>query len=95
MKKIPLFAALALVVVLAGCSSMSFLPGKFGAIPMTSSPLASALRQCAMFTELLTPGVNLAAVAELARSAMADNALGNSPQGAMRNCAGLLDTVAN
>lgn len=94
MKKIPLFAALALVAVLAGCSSLT-LPGKLGVIPVTSSPLASALRQCAMFAELLNPGVNLAAVAELARSAAMGNVLGNTPQGAMRNCAGLLDTVTN
>ncbi len=87
------FAALALVIALAGCSAVK-IPG-IGAIPTSSNPLASALKQCAMFTELLTPGINLSTIAEIARNAVADNALGNTPQGAMRNCAGLLDTIAD
>lgn len=92
MKKI--LVSLVLVATLGACTGMN-IPGPFGAIPLTSNPLASALRQCAMFAELLTPGVNLAAVAELSRSAAMGNALGNTPQGAMRNCASLMDSVTN
>lgn len=87
-------AAMGLVIVLAGCSTLS-LPGPLGKIPLTANPLASALRQCAMLSELLTPGINLSAIFELARSVAADNALGNTAQGAMRNCASLLDTIAD
>lgn len=94
MKKVTRFAPLLLIVFLGACAGIS-LPGPLGAIPLTSNPLASALRQCAMFAELLTPGVNLAAAAELSRSAAIGNALGNTPQGAMRNCASLMDSVSN
>lgn len=93
MKK--LFVTLALVAFLSGCAGMQLGDGKIGTVPLTSNPLASALRQCAMFAEMLTPGINLSAVAELARNVGADNALGNTAQGAMRNCAGLLDTIAD
>lgn len=87
-------APLVLLAFLGGCAGMT-LPGPLGAVPLTSNPLAGALRQCAMFAELLTPGVNLSAMAEMARGVGQDNVLGNTPQGAMRNCAGLMDTVAN
>lgn len=92
MKKI--LIALALAVSMSGCAQvMAKTP--LGKLPLSSNPLAAALRQCAMIAEILTPGINIAAAAELTRIGGADNALGNTPQGAMRNCAGLMDTIAD
>ncbi len=91
MKKLLLMGVLALA--LTGCTGMSTSIGPLK-VDFTSNPLASALRQCAMFAELLTPGLNISAAAELARGLQA-NALGNTPQGAMRNCAALLDFIAD
>ncbi len=91
MKKLLLMGVLALS--LAGCTGMSTSIGPLK-VDFTSNPIASALRTCAMFAELLTPGINIAAAAELARG-MQDNVLGNTPQGAMRNCAKMMDFVAD
>jgi len=86
--------AVALAVSMSGCAQI-LAKTPLAKLPLSSNPLASALRQCAMIAEILTPGINLSAVAELSRVGGADNALGNTPQGAMRNCAGLMDTIAD
>ncbi len=89
-----LLAALAVSLSLTGCASMA-IPTPVGAVPITSNPLAQALNQCALLAEILTPGINLGALADLARGALGGNALGNTVQGAMRNCIELLDKVAD
>ncbi len=88
-------------LALTGCTGLSTsiagLSTSIGGVNVkfTSNPLASALSQCAVLAEILTPGVNIGAAADLARGIFSDNALGNTPQGGMRNCAALLDAVAD
>ena len=81
-------------LALTGCTGLSTSIGGVN-VKFTSNPLASALSQCAVLAEILTPGVNIGAAADLARGIFSDNALGNTPQGGMRNCAALLDAVAD
>ncbi len=78
------------VLALAGCGgALSPLGGA-----IHSSPTANALRTCAMMADLLTPGVSPAAAAEVGRNALRESlALGATPAGAMRRCAGMLDSI--
>jgi len=89
-----LISALVAVTMLGGCSGMQ-VPGLPTGVVFASNPLASAMRQCATLADVLTPGVSPEAVIGLARGVANPMALGNTAQGAMRNCAGLMDAIAD
>ena len=82
----------ALALALASCSTIPL--GPFGAAKIQSSPAANAMRTCAALSDVVTPGISPLAVAQLVRGALgAPLALGNTPQGALRNCAKIIDTI--
>ena len=79
-------------LVLAGCTSIPL--GPFGAAKIQSSPAANAMRTCAALSDVVTPGISPAAVATLTRGILGKPlALGNTPQGALRNCANIIDII--
>lgn len=81
------------VVALAGCAGPISL-GLLGKTSMQSSPAANAMRTCAALSDVVTPGISPAAVATLAAGILgAPLALGNTPQGALRNCANIIDII--
>ena len=83
----------AVVLALAGCTGPVSL-GLLGSTKIQSSPAANAMRTCAALSDVVTPGISPLAVAQLARGILgAPLALGNTPQGALRNCARIIDTI--
>ncbi len=83
----------ALVLALGACAGNIPL-GPFGATKVRSSPAANAMRTCAALSDVVTPGLSPLAAAELARGILgAPLALGNTPAGALRNCAKIIDTI--
>ncbi len=92
MRLILMLSALALIV--AGCNGSPVSLGLLGSTQITSSPAANAMRTCAALSDVVTPGISPLAAAQLARGALgAPLALGNTPQGALRNCAKIIDTI--
>ena len=86
----PIIAVL-LALLLTGCS-MSQLAG----VGFNSHPRADAMRFCAGYVDLATPGVSVLAIISLARNATepgGTSALGRDPPAIMRNCADLFDMI--
>ncbi len=84
----------AVALALAGCAGGPISLGLLGSTTIQSSPAASAMRTCAALSDAVTPGFSPLAAAELARGFLgAPLALGNTPQGALRNCARIIDTI--
>ena len=90
MKKILLIAA---VLLVSACTGIPL--GPLGVVAVQSSPAAVAMRRCAMLSDTLTPGISPRAVVDLAAGALLATplALGNTPQGAMRRCARMIDEL--
>ena len=91
MKPIPMLGAL---LIVAGCTGGPISLGLLGSTTIQSSPAANAMRTCAALSDVVTPGISPLAAAQLVRGALgAPMALGNTPQGALRNCAKIIDTI--
>ena len=61
-----------------------------------SHPRADAMRLCAGYVDLATPGVSVLAIISLAQNATSPggtSALGRDPPAIMRNCADLYDMI--
>ncbi len=87
----PILMLSALAIALAGCETIPLIGG---GTKIQSSPAASAMRTCAALSDVVTPGISPLAAAELARGVLgAPLALGNTPAGALRNCAKIIDTI--
>ena len=86
----PLPVAL-LALLLAGCSMSQLTGANFN-----SHPRADAMRFCAGYVDLATPGVSVLAIISLAQNATEPggaSALGRDPADIMRRCANLFDMI--
>ncbi len=80
-----------LAFLLAGCSVSQLTGADFA-----THPRADAMRLCAGYVDLATPGVSVLAIISLAQNAVGPggtSALGRDPPAIMRRCADLFDMI--